>query len=284
MTLPHPIFVPEIFDALGEHAEAFRTAQPYKHIVIDGLFNQEFLNAVIDEFYLPGDPRWHRFKDKSRQVKLMLQSEFELPSRVRELTRELNAEPFLRKLTELTGVTGLIPDPYLEGGGMHQIVTGGKLAIHADFNKHTIMKVDRRLNVLVYLNKDWEEAWGGHLELWDREMQSCVNRVTPVFNRMVVFLTDDFSYHGHPNPLACPPEKTRKSVAMYYYTNGRPAEELNSGDPHSTLFKARPDEVFTEPSRLASGATSTLVRLDHALRRALPKPLKSFAKKLLGRE
>jgi Rps23 Pro-64 3,4-dihydroxylase Tpa1-like proline 4-hydroxylase len=280
----HPIFVPDVFDALDQLAAEFQAGQPFKHVVVDGLFREDFLREVAAEFYPPGDRRWHRFKDKSRQVKLMLQSEYELPPRVRELTRELNAEPFLRKLSALTGIDGIIADPYLEGGGMHQIEAGGKLAVHADFNKSTIMHVDRRLNVLVYLNEGWQEEWGGSLELWDREMTACVKRVAPVFNRMLVFLTDDFSFHGHPDPLACPPGVTRKSVAMYYYTNGRPAHELReASEQHTTLFQARPNEVFVEPDPLAVKASETRDRLINGLRRAVPRPLVALIKKVLRR-
>ena len=116
----HPIFVPEVFDALDQRAAEFQQARPFKHVVVDGLFREDFLREVAAEFYPPGDRRWHRFKDKSRQVKLMLQSEYELPPRVRELTRELNAEPFLRKLAALTGI-----------GGVDKALLEGRIAAHA---------------------------------------------------------------------------------------------------------------------------------------------------------
>jgi hypothetical protein len=116
------------------------------------------------------------------------------------------------------------------------------LKIHADFNKNKLTNLDRRLNVLVYLNKDWDEAWGGHFELWDKEMKGAVKKILPLFNRMALFTTTDFSYHGHPEALKCPPGRSRKSLALYYYTNGRPAYEINSGlENHSTIFKARPN-------------------------------------------
>lgn len=276
----HPIFELEVFNTLGNHAEAFASARPFKHMVIDGLFRVDMLRAVAAEYYPPEDPRWNRFKDKSREVKLGMNREGDLPARVRELTRELNSEPFLRKLTELTGIEGLIPDPYLEGGGMHQIVRGGKLAIHADFNRQQYMQLDRRLNVLVYLNEDWDEAWGGKLELWDREMKACEAAIAPHFNRMVVFLTDDYSYHGHPDPLDCPPDRTRKSVAMYYYTNGRPEQEL-SGDAHSTLFKERPEETFAPKLPEEHGAAHHAFMLVRSL---VPSGLRPRLKKLLGRK
>ncbi|MCD9622756.1 2OG-Fe(II) oxygenase [Rhabdothermincola salaria] len=158
----------------------------------------------------------------------------------RQFLNQLNCSAFMQFLERLTGIGGLIPDPHYAGGGLHQIERGGYLKVHADFNVHEELKLDRRLNALVYLNRDWEEDWGGHLELWDRSMEQAIHRIAPVFNRTVVFATTDWSYHGHPDPLACPPGVTRKSVATYYYTSGRPAEEASIA--HNTLYQRRPGE------------------------------------------
>jgi hypothetical protein len=149
---------------------------------------------------------------------------------------------FLQFLSEVTGIPNLISDPGFEGGGLHQIIRGGKLGVHADFNRHRDFGLDRRLNLLLYLNRDWREEYGGNLELWDRTMSRCEARVAPLFNRVMIFGTTDFTYHGHPDPLQCPEGMTRKSMALYYFSNGRPAEEL-SGD-HSTLFRARNQSDF----------------------------------------
>ncbi|MEN8260204.1 MAG: 2OG-Fe(II) oxygenase [Pseudomonadota bacterium] len=112
--------------------------------------------------------------------------------------------------------------------------------MHADFDKHSQTKLDRRINVLVYLNKNWHEGFGGHFELWDREMKTCVKKVLPAFNTLAIFSTTDFSYHGHPSPLTCPPDRSRRSLALYYYSNGRPSYEMNNGpEEHRTLFVAR---------------------------------------------
>ncbi len=140
----------------------------------------------------------------------------------------------------MTGITGIIPDPGYVGGGMHEITSGGFLKVHADFNRHKQLHLDRRLDAILYLNSDWEDSWGGQLELWDRSMSEAVVSLAPVAGRLVCFATDDYSYHGHPDPLTCPPDRFRRSLALYYYTNGRPAEEI-SGD-HTTLFQARPGE------------------------------------------
>ena len=120
-------------------------------------------------------------------------------------------------------------------------MAGGHLSVHADFNKYKRYSLERRVNVFTMLNKDWEEEWGGHLELWDRTMTRCVQRIAPHLNRFVVFSSTDFSYHGHPATLKCPPNRSRRSMALYYYTNGaRPSNEIDhhSGSYHSTLWQS----------------------------------------------
>ena len=181
----------------------------------------------------------------------------------------MNSAPFLEFLKILTGISPLISDPRLEGGGLHQIERNGFLKIHADFNVHPLYKLDRRLNLLIYLNKDWEEAYGGHFELWDREMSRCIEKILPTFNRMVVFSTTDYSYHGHPDPLTCPPDRYRRSLALYYYTNGRPEEEKSA--THSTLYQQRPKETPTLHDRLPS-------KVRAKLRRVLPPILADYMK------
>lgn len=219
--------------------EEYARADPFPHIVIDDLFPNEVLDSILDEFPKIGEINWERF-DHGTEKKLASKLEIQLGDRTREFVWGLNSQVFITFLETLTGIEGLIPDPHLFGGGLHQIVNGGFLKIHADFNRSEKLKLDRRINLLLYLNRDWKEEYGGHLQLWARDMSRCVTRVLPVFNRCVIFNTTDFSYHGHPDPLTCPESRTRKSVAMYYYTNGRPPEEI-SGD-HTTLFKARPGE------------------------------------------
>jgi hypothetical protein len=229
-------------------AEQFRTARPFPHVVLDGLFDPDLLAGIVDEFPRPSDIEWTKYRD-SRQVKLASSRDEHFGPLTKGLLYHLNSATFLGFLSQVTGIENLIADSFFEGGGMHQIEGGGKLAIHADFNRHPRNQLDRRLNALLYLNRNWQEEYGGHLELWDRDMRGCVARIAPLFNRLVVFATTDFSYHGHPDTLTCPEGVTRKSLALYYYTNGRPAEEISDG--HTTLFQARPGEDLAEPrSRL----------------------------------
>jgi hypothetical protein len=213
---------------------AYQGAHPFPHTAIDGLFDDALLDAVLADFPRPDEDAWRRF-ESATEKKLGWVHTAPLRPNLREFLVAMNAPPMLQFLQQLTGIDGLIPDPYYGGAGPHQIVSGGFLKIHADFNWHPLLRLDRRLNLLVYLNKDWPQEYGGHLELWDQEMKGCERRILPVFNRTVVFSTTDTSYHGHPRPLACPPDRTRKSVSFYYYTNGRPEEERSA--PHDTVFK-----------------------------------------------
>ncbi len=211
-------------------------AKPYPHIVFDDFFDPEIVDGILAEFPDPNAIRWQRF-DNAKEIKLASASEASFGPLTRLFLYHLNSITFLEFLSRVTGVENLIPDPRFDGGGLHQIVRGGKLGIHADFNKHAAFGLDRRLNLLLYLNKNWREEYGGHLQLWDRNMTKCEAKIAPYFNRMMIFGTTDFTYHGHPDALQCPEGITRKSLALYYFTNGRPAEEV-SGD-HSTIFRAR---------------------------------------------
>jgi len=222
--------------------EEYRTADPFPNMYFDNFFVPEKLKEVLVEFPDLTKNADLKFNDPN-QVKLASKGEYRFGEKTLAFMHYLNSQPFLEFLSELTGIENLIPDPYFDGGGCHQIQPGGMLKIHADFNKHPKTKLDRRLNVLVYMNEDWKEEYGGHFELWDQEMIGCRKKILPLFNRMALFSTTSTSYHGHPNPLTCPPDRTRKSMALYYYTNGRPEEELLMGSKdHNTIFKYRPED------------------------------------------
>jgi Rps23 Pro-64 3,4-dihydroxylase Tpa1-like proline 4-hydroxylase len=218
---------------------SYINAKPFPHIVLDDFFDPEIVNGVLSEFPKPDAIRWQRF-DNANEIKLASAADASFGPLTRLFLYHLNSITFLEFLSKVTGVDNLIPDPRFEGGGLHQIVRGGKLGVHADFNKHAVYGLDRRLNLLLYLNKNWLEEFGGHLQLWNRDMTRCETKVLPIFNRVMIFSTTDFTYHGHPDPLNCPEGMTRKSLALYYFTKGRPAEEVSGA--HSTIFRARGPE------------------------------------------
>lgn len=221
----------------------YQNNSPFPHIVLDGIFNPSMLREVVRRYPTRYDLKWWKY-DNILERKLARDDLRELHSSIRYLVYELMERRFVQFLECLTSIEGLIVDHTLNGGGLHQIVRGGKLDIHADYNYHPITRLDRRLNVLLYLNENWEPAWNGNLELWAPDMSRCVKSIEPKFNRMVVFSTTDTAYHGHPEPLNCPEHESRKSIALYYYTHGRPVYEKS--EPHSTIFKRRPQDPLVE--------------------------------------
>jgi Rps23 Pro-64 3,4-dihydroxylase Tpa1-like proline 4-hydroxylase len=220
----------------------YAKANPFPHVIIDNFFPVEIADRLEKDFPDYQNDFWFRHTDvirgKARTEKLASNDLSKMPESIREILEYFNSEAFLKILEQMTSIEGLIPDPEYHGGGMHLIRPGGFLEIHADFNVHDKLLLDRRLNLLLYLNKDWKEEYKGHLELWDQSMSRCVQKVLPLFNRCVIFSTTSDSFHGHPEKLTCPPEMSRKSLALYYYTKGRPSSEKREN--HSTLYQERP--------------------------------------------
>lgn len=216
----------------GAEAVNYQRAFPFAHGVYDGLFAEELLDKVIEEFEV-GEKQWREFESKYEK-KLQMNHDVNLQPVTRAFIHNLNSEPFLSFLEKLTGIEGLIPDPYLEGAGLHKIPRGGKLGVHVDFNEHRKMNLYRRLNVIIYLNKDWCEEYGGHFELWSENKNQCEKKLLPIFNRMAIFNTTATSFHGHPEPLTCPEDRSRISLALYYYTARERGEQ--QAKSHSTQF------------------------------------------------
>jgi len=235
---------------LDELSKRYQKASPYPHIVLENFLNPEVLKDCIAEFNkLNETDGWINYKHYNENKRGLNKLDL-LPETIKGTINELNSPEFLEFLSKLTGIKDLQKDDGLEGGGIHQSTRGGYLNIHADFTVHPHHRNwQRRVNVLVYLNKEWEEAWGGKLELWDRKMKACEESVLPVFNRCVIFNTDADSYHGHPEPMTCPEGVFRRSIALYYYT-----VEANPFR-RATHYQARPGE----------GGKKILVRLDNAM-------------------
>jgi len=230
-------------------SEKFNNSSPFQHIVIDNFLNEEIADQVLHDLENDNFDKWDKRDQEKIQIKWRSdwKDDSDVPPETLSLIQFLNGGTFLRWLSKLTGIEGIIPDPYLSGGGFNQINPGGALAIHADGNWHDLMGVHRRLNIIIYLNKDWKDEWGGHFELWSKTSENtpdaCVKKISPDFNRLVIFRTDDFSFHGHPTPLTCPDDRSRRSLILYYYTNTRPEEEVQSLDyKHRALFH-NPDDI-----------------------------------------
>ena len=226
---------------INEEKHNYLKASPYPHIVIKDFFDEKFLNEILESFPdLSKTTSSEHWKNKN-EVKFGNNNYSSFPDKIKLFFDFLNSNQFLDFLQKLTSIKEkLVHDPELSGGGLHEIKKGGVLKIHTDFNRHPNLNLDRRINVLVYLNKNWKDSYGGHLELWDQNMSQCMKKILPSFNTMVIFSTTDFSNHGHPDPLNCPSEISRRSLALYYFSSGRPKNEIiNKDKKNRTYFKNR---------------------------------------------
>lgn len=225
----------EAAEDLGKDlAEAHASAAPFPHTVIDNFLPQAVIEYCQKNFpQRPGKDSQTFDRDQERWKTSY--SPDDLEPGLRAIFYTFNSRPFIRAIENITGINGLIPDPYFLGAGFHEIGTGGHLSVHVDFNHHKQMDLERRVNILIYLNDDWKPEYGGQLELWNEDMTECVQSVVPVANRAAMFTLSKTSYHGNPQPVAHPEGKTRRSIALYYYT----ATWDHSARDLTTQFKVR---------------------------------------------
>lgn len=238
---------------------SYAAAAPFPHIVLDGVLTSEAFESAVAEFPGREDPFWKGYLHINETKYSNTVPDSWGPT-LRAVAEEFCGEEFVDYLVSLTGIEGLESDWSMDGGGLHQTLRGGHLNIHADFSTHHDRDDwARRVNILLYLNERWDESWGGQLELWDQDMTGKVGTVTPKGNRMLVFTTSLDSFHGHPDPLLCPPDEARRSMALYYFTEEKEAVRK------STNYRARPDDGL---KKVAIAADRTALDLyDRAKRR-----------------
>ena len=218
-------------------SEDYKSRRPFPYGCYDNFLDASILDGVLND--LDALPAPEAKFDRAQERYKASYSPERLPAHTRRLLYALNSRPVIAFLEALTGIKGLIPDPYFMGGGIHVVSNGGHLDIHADFNHHVVMNLERRINVLIYLNKDWKKEYGGAFEIWNDNMSERVEIFEPVFNRMCCFNTGSRSWHGNPEPVNHPHGQTRKSIALYYYT----ATWSDAKKGHSTHFQPRPNTI-----------------------------------------
>jgi hypothetical protein len=255
---------------------AWQKAQPFHYLVADDFLPADFADAIHASYPRAEIEGWDKTTYIHQKKKLTMQSGFPAPV---QLFFDLSASAELRALlSDISGVPKLIADPELVGGGLHQIMRGGFLDVHVDYNFHPRTKLHRRLNLLVYMNKDWQREYEGRLELWDLAANRQLEDVEPIFNRAVMFETNEISYHGHPRPLATPPEVTRRSLALYYYT----AERAEIAPEHNTLYRQTTGAAGYLKTAISS-AESVVERLRVQGPRTLAKELgRKLSRRLRG--
>lgn len=257
---------------MPELERQWKATKKFPYAVIDGFLPDDVVREVLAAFPTRDAPSWKRTVYSHQREKLAMESG--LPGPIDQVLATLNGRSFLEQLEAATGIPALQADLDLVGGGLHQIEAGGFLDVHVDFNFHPKKRLHRRMNLLVYLNPTWDDAWEGHLELWDMDAKQRLERIAPVLNRAVLFETNEVSFHGHPRVLKTPPGTFRRSMALYYYTEAR----TEAAPEHNTIYK------FTSLSDYPKVAKATARALVDRLRtEGVRKTTRTIAEKLVDR-
>ena len=215
---------------------------PFPHVFIDNFFESSFADKLLNSFPNLDSEEWERTNDPEIEVKMRSKwtSEFDIPENIIHAIRIMNSAPFLESLSKALGIPKLMPDPYFSGGGLNVTVSGGLLDVHVDGNYHDASGLNRRINAILYLNPGWQKGWGGEFGLYDETGNKLIKKIAPIHNRLVIFDTNDKSFHGLPDPLNFPEGHARRSIILYYYTKDeRPTDQVTVDKPHSALWKKK---------------------------------------------
>lgn len=217
-------------------------SDPYQHLILDNVFESAFAENICQSFPELNDSSWEHSKDKGIEIKSRSNwsSDFDIPEGILPAIRIFNSSFILDAMSEKLSIPKLIPDPYFTGGGLNVTEKGGLLDVHVDGNYHDATGLNRRVNLLLYLNKGWEKGWGGQFGIYEDDGNTLVKSIPPLFNRCVIFDTHDKSYHGLPDAINFPQDKPRKSIILYYYTvDPRPTSNVVIKEPHSALWRSK---------------------------------------------
>jgi len=232
---------PDVRARAADFAREFSRAQPFRHIVIDPFLDPQFCRELVAQFppFEAGDARNERGEPAGKSV---IAGIARLGAAYERFDRLMRDGEFLSMISRITGISGLIYDGDYIGGGTHENRDGQELDPHVDFNYHPRMGWHRRLNLIVFLNPQWEEDWGGCLELLREptvESGKARKMVVPRANCAVIFETTERSWHGF-RVIRTPPGLgiSRKSLAVYFYSRDRPAAEI--APSHGTYYYQRP--------------------------------------------
>lgn len=210
------------FEALRTAAAAYRGTQPFDHMIVDDFLSPEAASSLEAEFPEFQSPVWRGYNN-AIEIKKLLNDWDKFGPETYRFFSLVNSPEFVAYLRDLLDISPLYADPGLHGGGWHIHAAGGKLNPHLDYSIHPKLGLQRKLNLLVYMNSSWEASWGGRLGLWEQHPEHkkpgrLVQQIEPRFNRAVLFDTTQKSWHGLLDPIECPDAEFRKSLAVYYLT------------------------------------------------------------------
>ena len=235
---------PRLYDEnyLQSLRERILTAQPFSHFVEEGWFNPVLLELILEEFEDKSDPAWRLLIDKYQDTRRSVVG-LRLGPASQLYFSIINSGWFVQMLSFITGVSDLIADVHLYGGGLHETKPSGRFGIHRDFDCHVRTGLRNEMVMITYLNKEWQPEWNGALELWDPTATTKITSVEPQFGRTILMLHGKSSYHGHPHPLTPPEGVVRRSLAAYFYTNKYAEIDREARESSQFLFWSKGDRA-----------------------------------------
>ena len=197
--------------------EQFINGKPFENIVIDDFLESSYAQKLSSLFPKNHD-NWYYYENPI-EVKYAFDNINELPEELKNYFYYLSSDFLIKKIADITNIPNLEYDEYLHGAGLHSHPRYGRLNIHLDYEKHPYSGKERRINIIYFLNKEWDHSWNGANELWGNCVSTdCIKKTQVKFNRAIIFKTNDISYHGLPNKIMCPENIFRNTLAYYYVT------------------------------------------------------------------
>jgi dTDP-glucose 4,6-dehydratase len=233
-----------------ELSKSFIGAEPFDHIIIPDFLNEEIAEKLFVQFPTDIDnSKWHKYNNPL-EIKYANDDIKNLPTSIKDIFYLLSTKEITEKINKISGIDKLEYDPYLHGAGLHVHPNNGRLHMHLDYEKHPYIDKERRLNIILYLSKEWQEEWNGETQLWDKDMKNCIVKSPVKFNTALIFKTNNISWHGLPEPIKCPDGLLRKSLAYYYISpiiSDRSNEKVgNDGSGYRTkaTYTKRPEDPY----------------------------------------
>lgn len=223
--------------------DMFVNNKPFEHIVIDNFLEETYAEKL--SLLFPNiDNKWHEYKNPI-EVKYTFDNINSLPTELKNYFYYLSTPEIINIIKNITKIDNLEYDEYLHGAGLHLHPRNGKLNIHLDYEKHPYTGKERRINIILFMSKNWDINWNGANELWNSDVSKCIAKTDIIFNRAIIFKTNDISWHGLPEKILCPENIYRKSLA-YYYVSSLNTQKNEKEYRKKAKFTKRPEDPYDE--------------------------------------
>ena len=227
----------------------FNNAEPFEHIIINNFLKEEIANKISSEY--PNNLNDYHKYDNPLEIKYAFDDIQNMSNNIQNVFYSLCTDKIINALKIVTNNDKIEYDTTCHGGGLHIHPNNGRLHMHLDYEKHPLLENKQRyLNIILYLSKEWKEEWGGHTELWNENMTECKVKSLVKFNTALLFKTTEKSWHGMPEPIKCPTDKLRKTLAFYYLIPLENKQDTNKkgigedGYRTKAVFTKRPSDPY----------------------------------------